>query len=433
MITIGNIVMKNSKIVNRNRSKLFGIVINPKLSEIVDWKNMSISEIGEKLKQLRFLDKYLLTEYLTNLEVINVSNNKTSINDFVGQLELGTVNKIPHYQLAVEMKTICTKKKVLEILEKKINAHISVQVQFNFEDMKKYCEKKTEFVLPEYSGKICKHEWDMDLLDRKPQLRKIMLTPFAWQTFLENSILNKNPDDRTVDWIIDPIGNTGKSTFARLYVYKDLTDGIFMKIDNLDRMELTLIKKIENYRSKYSKDPKVLLFDFPRASDMTKVLAATALMEDAKSGYLETTFGGNHKEIQIGDIHIVVFSNNCPDLSVLSVDRWRLWTLSGKDFGNVIWPVYTRPWIKLVNTKNWNIVWTVNLRCLSLLEIKNNKKFDDIVLPEEWFCKFNTKKIYTNDLSTNVNYSPNFIKIKLSSLLNNELNSLSIINFKEYE
>lgn len=75
--------------VKRNRSKLFGIVINPKLSEIVDWKNMSISEIGEKLKQLKFLDKYLLTKYLNNLDVINVSNNKTLMNDFVGQLELG--------------------------------------------------------------------------------------------------------------------------------------------------------------------------------------------------------------------------------------------------------------------------------------------------------------------------------------------------------
>ncbi len=77
------------------------------------------------------------------------------------------------------------------------------------------------------------------------------------------------------------------------------TNGILMKIDNLDRMELTLIKKIENYRMKYYKDPKVLLFDFPRASDMGKILSATALMEDVKSGYgyLETTFGGKHKEI----------------------------------------------------------------------------------------------------------------------------------------
>jgi hypothetical protein len=72
-----------------------------------------------------------------------------------------------------------------------------------------------------------------------------------------------------------------------------------MKIDNLDRMELTLIKKIENYRMVHYKDPKVIFFDFPRASDPSKIISATALMEDAKSGHLETTFGGNHKLIQL--------------------------------------------------------------------------------------------------------------------------------------
>lgn len=98
---------------------------------------------------------------------------------------------------------------------------------------------------------------------------------------------------------------------------KELTDGVFMKIDNLDQIELPLIKK---YLLKSCKDPKVLLFDFPSPSDMKKILSATLLMEDSKSRYLETTFGWNHKEIQIGDIHVVVFSNSCPDLSILSVD-----------------------------------------------------------------------------------------------------------------
>ena len=424
--------MVKTKKVNRNRSKLFGIVINPKLDEPMTWESLSSVEVGEKLKELKFLNKFLLTEYLNNLKVENVSNNLTGIEDFAGQLELGTESKIPHYQLAIEMKSICTKKKVLEAFEKKINSHISVDIQFNLESMKEYCTKESEFILPEYSGKIYKHEWDMNFLDRKPRLKKVLETPFPWQEFLETNILRKNPDDRTVDWIIDPVGNTGKSSFARAYISKELTDGIFMKIDNLDRMELTLIKKIETYRSKYYKDPKVLLFDFPRASDISKVLAATALMEDAKCGYLETTFGGNHKQIQIGDIHIIIFSNSCPDLSVLSVDRWRLWTLSGTDYGNIIWPVAVRPWIKTINTKNWNIVWTINLRCLTLKEIETSKKFDGIGLPKAWFENFGFKKIYTKDLTTNINYSPNFIRIQVMNLLTNELVKLPIIRFKEY-
>ena len=92
----------------------------------------------------KFLNRFLLTEYLNNLEVENVSNNLTSIEDFSGQL-------------AIEMKSICTKKKVLEAFEEKINGHINVDIQFNRENMKEYCTKDTEFILPEYSGKIYKH------------------------------------------------------------------------------------------------------------------------------------------------------------------------------------------------------------------------------------------------------------------------------------
>ena len=72
-----------------------------------------------------------------------------------------------------------------------MNAHISVDIQFNLESMKDYCIKETEFILPEYSGKIYKHEWDMNFLNRKPQLKKVLETPFPWQVFLETNILIK--------------------------------------------------------------------------------------------------------------------------------------------------------------------------------------------------------------------------------------------------
>ena len=80
--------------------------------------------------------------------------------------------------------------------------------------------------------------------------KKVLEFPFPWQEFLETNILRKDLDDRTVDWIIDSIGNTGKSSFAHFYISKEVTDGIFMKIDHLNCMELSLIKKIKTYRSK---------------------------------------------------------------------------------------------------------------------------------------------------------------------------------------
>ena len=166
--------MVKTKKVNKNQSKLFGIVINPKLDERMNWESLSSLEVGEKLKEMKFLNKFLLTEYLNNLEVENVSNNLTGLKDFSGQLELGTESKIPHYQLAIEMKSICTKKKVLEAFEGKINGHVKVDIQFNLKSMKDYCTKESKFISEEYSGKIYKHEWDMNFLNHKSKLKEVL-------------------------------------------------------------------------------------------------------------------------------------------------------------------------------------------------------------------------------------------------------------------
>ena len=208
-----------------------------------------------------------------------------------------------------------------------------------------------------------------------------------------------------------------------------------MKIDNLDRMELTLIKKIENYRMLHYKDPKVIFFDFPRASDSTKIISATALMEDAKSGHLETTFGGKHKEIEISDVHIIVLSNNAPDLSVLSVDRWRLWRLGGRQYENIIWPCKISPYLKKVSRRAWNIRWTVSIRNLSLEELKSLKQYELITFNESWLMKeggnfeiFGETTQYTKDLVTNMNNSPNYIKIQAMQFME-RIDGDSIIDF----
>ena len=240
-----------------------------------------------------------------------------------------------------------------------------------------------------------------------------------------------------MDWIIDPVGNTGKSSFARAYVSEVPTNDILMKIDNLDRMELTLIKKIENYRMKYYKDPKAIFFDFPRASDPSKIISATALMEDAKSGHLETTFGGKHNEIEISDVHIVVLSNNAPDLSVLSVDRWRLWRLGGKQYDNIIWPCKISPYLKKVSRRAWNIRWTISIRNLTLEELKSLKQYELINFDELWLMKenvnlekFGETTQYVKNLVTNMNNSPNYIKIQAMQFMEN-IDSDSIIDFSK--
>lgn len=107
-------------------------------------------------------------------------------------------------------------------------------------------------------------------------------------------------------------------------------------------------------------------------------MATTALMEDAKSGHLETTFSGKHREIEISNIHVVVLSNNAPDLTVLSVDRWRLWRLGGEEYSNIMWPCYLIPQLKKFNKKITMLEWTVLLKNISPVNLKNFSQYDDL-------------------------------------------------------
>lgn len=149
-----------------------------------------------------------------------------------------------------------------------------------------------------------------------------------------------------------------------------------MYLDNLDRMKLSLIYKIETFRKNRDRDPRVILFEFTRASNMLKVHEATNLMEHCKTGKLETNFNGKHKCIVLTYVHVLVVSNGVPDTSVFSRDRWRIWKLGAKEYENVIWPCKVSPYLKNVSRKAWNIRWTVCIKNLNLEELKVLKQYN---------------------------------------------------------
>ena len=104
---------------NVSRSKLFGIVINPKVDKMIDWKSMSSLEMENKLKELKFPDRFVMTDILNQIRLQNVNKNYTDIEDFMGQLETGTETLIPHYQLVIKTNSLCTKKRCEKPLRKR--------------------------------------------------------------------------------------------------------------------------------------------------------------------------------------------------------------------------------------------------------------------------------------------------------------------------
>ena len=83
------------------------------------------------------------------------------------------------------------------------------------------------------------------------------------------------------------------------YVSQEPTDAIYLSLDNLDRMTLSLLPRIRSYRRRYNKDPKIIMFDFPRNIDIKQMNQSTCLMETVKSGLIEINFGGHHKQVNI--------------------------------------------------------------------------------------------------------------------------------------
>jgi len=179
----------------------------------------------------------------------------------------------------------------------------------------------------------------------------------------------------------------------------------------------------------YNKDPRIVFFDFPRAVDQKKVMAATALMEDAKSGHLETTFGGKHREVQISNVHIVVLANTAPDLSVLSVDRWRIWRLGGQVYNNIIWPCKPTPVLWNFDPSSKFVEWGVRLDNISPSHLETMSQYNKIDIDPDWAIQepttegserlevFSLQKQFTKKINSSMNDAPNDIRILIFNLL----------------
>ena len=94
--------------------------------------------------------------------------------------------------------------------------------------------KDTIFISKKYSGRIFKKQWMESFLDKKHNLKEINENPYPWQKLLKDLVLSNKPENRIVDWLVDPVSNTGKSSFARAYCSDENSEAILMKIDNLD-------------------------------------------------------------------------------------------------------------------------------------------------------------------------------------------------------
>lgn len=137
---------------------------------------------------------------------------------------------------------------------------------------------------------------------------------YPWQQYI---IDHANVwDTRTINVVLDQRGNSGKSTLVTYMRAHKLARKIPFCNDYIGVMRMVCNLPTSN----------CYLFDFPRAINKERLYQLFGAIEEVKSGYAYDD--RYHFKEKIFDCpNIWLFTNVMPELDMLSIDRWRFWSI----------------------------------------------------------------------------------------------------------
>lgn len=274
---------------------------------------------------------------LNNYESTDISRI-TSLEGSVDYLVFGkevSSTGTPHLQGFVSFKD---RIRVAACIEKVGQAHFTVARDINRSI--EYCKKDGDFVefgvrpvgqgarndLEEFKAAVVDGELNMAVLrarfsevvakfpkfaqdfvrDHVPK-KQVPLHPLrVWQQTLYTD-LQRVPDQRSIVFCVDLVGNTGKSWFCHYYCQLNANAQVLLPGKKADMA----------YCLKY--DSRVIFFDAPRSKQGEFI--QYDFLEDLKNGYvMSPKYESNI--ICLQDVHVVVMMNEHPDMTKLSADRY---------------------------------------------------------------------------------------------------------------
>lgn len=260
-----------------------------------------------KLMVRRFcftLNNYTSTIYTRVLEFLTKNCERW----IVGK-EVGT-NGTPHLQGYGEFKN--AKNIIYVSKEFLFNAHVS-KANGNKENNYKYCSKDGIF---EAGG--------FYLLNKKVDIMKkhygnVEFKP--WQQKIIDIVETPLGDNRSIYWFYEDVGNVGKSWFSKyLYCKYDCVLGGGKSSDILNGIKI--------YMENEEKDPRLMIMDIPRS---VGEYVSYQILEKVKDGM---AYSGKYEGgvVLLTDSPcIICFSNQLPDFSKCSEDRWKVFRIENDD------------------------------------------------------------------------------------------------------
>lgn len=241
---------------------------------------------------------------------------------WVFQLEEGETSEYVHYQCRIKLKEKLRQNQVVNIF-KEYKAHVS-RTSTN--------GSKDDFYVMKTRTRV-KGPWS----DKDPVIPiQYQGTPRKWRPFQEMiiKVMITKPDPRKIYIILDRIGGTGKSYLCHWLACRGQARIIPPFNELKDIMGMACDTSSSN----------TYFIDVPRAMEKKKFREFYAGLEMLKAGYCYDP-RYHFKEKYLNTPHIFVFTNEVPNLELLSIDRWVIidlqaewnvddWKIKNEDFEN---------------------------------------------------------------------------------------------------
>lgn len=207
---------------------------------------------------------------------------------FTFQLEKGEKSDYLHWQIFISLKT----KERFETVKNLFPSTAHIEGCKDGWKAKKYCEKNDTRIEGPY--------------DENSTFLKLITKLYDWQqTIFDECLLE--PDDRTINWIYEGEGNTGKTEFCKYMAIKRnatiLGNGAFKDIAYA-----------------LPANPIIVMFNITR--DLEERINYAAI-EACKDGLMFSAKYESGTKI-FNRPHIYIFSNFEPRTNSMSMDRWKI-------------------------------------------------------------------------------------------------------------
>jgi len=151
-----------------------------------------------------------------------------------------------------------------------------------------------------------------------PKPTRIISELRPWQHTIE-SLCIQEPDERTINWVYDPVTNNGKSVFTKYMVVKH--NAVFFSGGNSKDIACQLALTQDSGRD--LNDNLILIFNYGYEHDINY-----KIFENLKDGLISSPKYKSSALI-FNNPHIWIFSNNLPKAEVISqrLGVWKVWQI----------------------------------------------------------------------------------------------------------